>query len=211
MLYASIVIDHTNLDMTNDNAERLSAEMIKEFGEDDRAAVTTSSQLFGPGAPVWQQRICYGSFHQGYSLLVWRQKSDELQAHIELTGDLPFHRACESAHRGTLKALSSTLDTTFRLGPRLRSLEIVPIGENRPILSGKTGLWAHLSQRATIEPVAFATITAAIVGFGGWQYWSDEAPTVWAGSAPVLALGAYTLFVVLVSAVRKKIRWRPEQ
>jgi hypothetical protein len=211
VLYAIFTIDHHSLDMTDANAARVRDEMTKEFGPDRKREVTTSSQMFGPDAPVWQQSICYGSFHQGYSLLVWRQKSDELQVHVELTADTPFDEACESAHQGALKALSKALSKTLRLGPRLRSLKIVPVGEKRPILSGKAGFWAHLFQRATIEPVAFAIATALIVGIGGWQYWSDQAATVWAGAAPVLALGAYVLLVVVGSALTKKLRWKPER
>jgi len=205
MLHATMILAHSHLDMDSANSGRLTNALATVFGSDQRAQVIGNSSLFDEQPLIWEQRVCFGSLHKGYSVLCWRDRSDRLQASVEMTADVRFQDACSSVHSGLRRALSRQLG----IRPRLESLDVLPLGDTKPVLIGKTGFLAHVEQRATLEPVIFAIIAAVVVGLGSWLWWGDQAASLWSGASAVFAVGAWGAVVAILSGLSRKIRWLP--
>ncbi len=203
MLYSRMIVAHRPLSMDEAGHASVREALATVFGRDRREEALSQSILFGEDQGLWRKRVCFGSIHQGSSMLCWRNRSTELQVHVETTEQVRVEDACTSAMKGIWQAFADGLDAK----PRLERLEVVPAGDNKPVLIGRADFRAHALQRATIEPVGAALTSIAIVGFGGWYFWPDEAATLWIGVTPIIGLALYATVVAVASALTKRIRW----
>ena len=206
MLYAILEVAHQDVSMQDQGTVILARAMEDVFGTDNKRRVIEESILFRDHSPEWLKRACFGCTHSGYSLLCFRDRSDRLQVHIEITPTAHYQQACESAKNGVWNALGRS---NLRMRPRLIALEVRPIGDTKPVVVGTDSLSAHTWQRATIEPVVAALAIGTVVGLGGWLFWPDQAASLLSGAVASFALGAYAVVVSILSVWRGWIRWSP--
>ena len=194
--------------MDENSTGRMESALAAIFGTNRSTAVIQASTLYSEEASLWGDRICFGCFYQGYSLLFWRNKSDQLQASIELTGSaVTCQKAVQWALDGINKALGKT---ALNLKPSAQILEITPLGDTEPLLIGESSARQHILSQSNAQAATAAggALVAAILGTT--VIWDNQAAGLWAGALPSFGVLAGALALGFMSARMNKLVWSVE-
>ena len=192
--------------MDGSGSAQITSAFSKVFGQSKASDVIERSDLYREEAELWGDRTCFGCFYEGYSLLVLRNKSNELQASIEMEGTpSSCQKAMQSALEGIFKAVGKE---DLNLHPSTGSLEMTPLGDTRPILMGEVSVQHHLLNNSNFQAGIAATATLIAVILGSTVIWDGQSAGLWAGAFPSFSVLGGLLASSAFSAKLKRIVWK---
>ena len=189
-----------------ENEEKIARALRDHFKTDDASAVIDGSEWFSRNASLWKRKVCFGHQDPNFCFLVWVNGSSQFQVAVEITDQIPFEDACDQTLERVLSALNAS-----SIKSSLKSAELKPYSDKRPILLGRRGMLAELLEADTRNG-----ILGSIVVFAGFTavsllLWKSQAASLVAGNvAP-----ASSMVILALSAIIRgradRIKWYPSE